>query len=84
MSKQKYIAVLTEGKLEKGVIDALIDCGYTLKRETNHGGCITNHYVKNSNPPEKFKFTIIESDNKADNKNFSNFGNVCDVTCGMG
>ena len=82
--KQKYIAVLTEGKLEQEVIDALISCGYTLKRESNHDGCITNHYVKNNNPPKKFKFTLIDDANKNNYKNFSNFGNVCDVTCGMG
>ena len=46
MSKEKYIAVLTENKLEQEVIDALIGCGYTLKRESCQGGFITNHYVK--------------------------------------
>lgn len=46
VEKQKYIAVLTEGGLEQEVIDALTGCGYTLKRESNYGGCITNHYVK--------------------------------------
>lgn len=46
MSKKKYIAVLTEGELEKKVIDALVQCGYTLKRKTNYDGNITNHYEK--------------------------------------
>lgn len=85
-NKQKYIALLTEGELEKEIIDALHRCGYVLKRESEYGGCITNHYVKN-NPPEplnKFKFTLIDSSNKTIHKKFSNFGNVCDVTCGMG
>ena len=50
--KQKYIAVLTEGKLEPEIIDALIGCGYTLKRESNYQGCITNHYVKTKNELE--------------------------------
>jgi len=68
MANQKYIAVLTEGKLEQEIIDALIGCGYKLKRESNHGGCITNHYEKAINK----------------NKKYSNFGNVCDVTGSMG
>lgn len=86
MSKQKYIALLTEGKLEPEIINALHGCGYTLKRESEHGGCVTNHYVKNYNPPgqlKKFKFTLIESGDNTVHKRFSNFGNVCDVTCGM-
>ena len=64
MSKQKYIALLTVGKLEKEIIDALVACGYVLKRESEYGGCITNHYEKTINK----------------NKKYSNFGNVCDVT----
>lgn len=46
MSKQKYIAVLTEGALEQGVIDALTKCSYELKRESDYGGNITHHYEK--------------------------------------
>lgn len=67
-NKQKYIALLTEGELEQEIIDALVGCGYELKRASNHDGFITNHYEK-----------IIDK-----NKKYSNFGNVCDVTCGMG
>ena len=66
--KQKYIALLTEGNLEQEIIDALHGCGYVLENKTEYSGCITNHYVK-----KETKY-----------KNFSNFGNVCDITCGMG
>ncbi len=65
MSKQKYIAVLTEGKLEQEIIDALVGCGYELKRASNYSGCITNHFEKK----------IIEGKYK----NFFNFGNVFNV-----
>jgi len=44
MSKQKYIAVLTEGALEPEIIKALNDCGYILKRESDYQGRVTHHY----------------------------------------
>jgi len=47
MTKQKYIALLTEGKLEKEIHDAVMSAGYTLKSVSNFDGHITNHYVKN-------------------------------------
>ena len=50
MSKQKYIALLTEGDLEPEIATVLAQCGYELKRASEYGGCITNHYVKNERP----------------------------------
>ena len=82
-NKQKYIALLTEGELEQEIKDALINCGYKLKRESNYDGCITNHYVKNTDSFSKFKFTLIDNPGEDNYKNFSNFGNVCNVIRGV-
>lgn len=63
MTKQKYITLLTRGPLEKEISDALLSCGYSLKRSSDFSGCITHDYVKAIDTPESY----------------SNFGNVFNI-----